>query len=490
MSEHSISALYVDSRNKLWFTTRNGVFNCDPKTGKCTTLALYNYLILDVWNNWNAIAEDAQGDIWISNNFRGLLLFKNGQNTPTRVDLSGNPYIENQPSNVSTTTFSIDRTGIFWFGTRGNGVMKYDPASKPFTLLTATPNTSNSLQGNDISALAESNKNKDRIFIGQRGTGLSVYNQETREFINPSIPIKKETSANSVRSILELHNGNLLVGTWGDGMIEMDQNFNEIGRYEYLPSTTSIQSDQIRVLKQGNDGTVWVGTNSGLSKWNPTTKQIINIDAVANRRYPYDIIQTVEALQRSPASINIFEVGDYANLTKEFDVKSTTTYLVAMMGEGRDEDLFDYGFITNLSGDTIWNGFMGEKAYHAGGAIKNRLRYDVIRLETGSYKLHYVSDDSHSIVAFNEAVPDNPELWGISIVPNSDADLIKMLESFHSETNSNRSLRNPNIMDIEVSDSAIWVATDGGLNKLDAETGQNTVFRSIRFNTNSLQGKT
>jgi hypothetical protein len=38
-----------------------------------------------------------------------------------------------------------------------------------------------------------------------------------------------------------------------------------------------------------------------------------------------------------------------------------------------------------------------------------------IMLDKGSYKLHYVSDDSHSFNNWNTDPPDDPSMWGITV---------------------------------------------------------------------------
>jgi hypothetical protein len=54
------------------------------------------------------------------------------------------------------------------------------------------------------------------------------------------------------------------------------------------------------------------------------------------------------------------------------------------------------------------------KTIHAGGAQKNRLVDEVIKLPAGNYKLRYKSDDSHAFNVWNSLPPD-VNFWGIAI---------------------------------------------------------------------------
>ena len=481
-----ISSLLADSRGILWFTTRNGVYRYDLETKKLVTIETYDYMALEDWNNWNAIKEDSQGNIWIGNNFRGILLFKNGEETATHVELAGRKRVENKPSEILVTPFTIDRTGIFWFGTRGNGIMKYDPASKPFNIIESIPNEANSLPGNYIFGLAPSKRNDHKAYIGLRGNGLSSYNANKQKFTNTDIVSLDGSNANSVRGLLELDNGHLLIGTWGDGMVEMDENYNEIRRFVFDPLSTGIQSNQVRILKESPDGKVWIGTEGGFSEWDPNANTFLNVASNASRRIDADLTRKVQDLQKSPSGIHLLEAGNGENLKTEFEVSKTTTYLIAMMGEGRDEYLFDYGFITTQDQDTIWSGYEGDKAYYAGGALKNRLRYDAITLEPGGYALHYISDNSHAFANFNETLPDSPEFWGISIIPNPDEKITTDLGIFNEKTSLAYALSNPTIMDIESSEQSIWIGTAWGLNKMDIATRKIEVFLKDEIDDNSL----
>ena len=73
-------------------------------------------------------------------------------------------------------------------------------------------------------------------------------------------------------------------------------------------------------------------------------------------------------------------------------------------------------WIEHANGHTVW-----EMSYrmttHAGGAEKNRLFDGTIRLAAGRYVLKWESDGSHAFGDWNDDPPDDPEGWGIAVLP-------------------------------------------------------------------------
>jgi len=87
---------------------------------------------------------------------------------------------------------------------------------------------------------------------------------------------------------------------------------------------------------------------------------------------------------------------------------------VLAVGEGRDGEMFDYGWIEDADGRTVWKVKYAETD-PAGGSDKNRIFDGVITLPAGNYVLRYRSDGSHSYNDWNADPPDDPESWGISV---------------------------------------------------------------------------
>lgn len=115
--------------------------------------------------------------------------------------------------------------------------------------------------------------------------------------------------------------------------------------------------------------------------------------------------------------VEITRVGDSETRSAGFTLKKDATVRVYALGEGyrSHEDLADYGWILNAkTREKVWQ-MRGEITEHAGGATKNRLADEIIKLPKGSYLAYYTTDDSHSYEDWNASPPYDPEHWGITV---------------------------------------------------------------------------
>jgi hypothetical protein len=111
----------------------------------------------------------------------------------------------------------------------------------------------------------------------------------------------------------------------------------------------------------------------------------------------------------------IVRVGDRANQSQPFRLRTQTRVRIYVLGEGQAREMFDYGWIEDArTKRVIWE-MTYAMTFHAGGARKNRMVNTNITLNAGDYVLHYVSDDSHSFGNWNSDPPDDPTMWGITL---------------------------------------------------------------------------
>lgn len=113
--------------------------------------------------------------------------------------------------------------------------------------------------------------------------------------------------------------------------------------------------------------------------------------------------------------VEIVRVGDDELLSKDFTLDEESKIRVVAIGEGRGNRMFDYGWIENSGGETVWK-MRYNKTIHAGGAKKNRKYNAVITLPKGEYKVFFKTDDSHSYPEWNSTPPDEKERYGITIL--------------------------------------------------------------------------
>jgi hypothetical protein len=121
----------------------------------------------------------------------------------------------------------------------------------------------------------------------------------------------------------------------------------------------------------------------------------------------------------SPALAQLVDMGDEEDARRTFQLTASTRLRVFALGEGRNGDMFDYGWIEDSNGRTVWK-MTYDETEPGGGADKNRMFEGLITLPAGTYVLRYSSDGSHSQAHWNDEPPDDPDGWGISVYRMGD----------------------------------------------------------------------
>lgn len=123
-----------------------------------------------------------------------------------------------------------------------------------------------------------------------------------------------------------------------------------------------------------------------------------------------------EHVPQNATIVALTRLGDRESKKQGFTLSKPMDVRIYALGEGRDGRMFDYGWIT--SGETrrrVWEMRYADTE-HGGGDSKNRLVDTTVRLEPGSYVVHYVSDDSHSADEWNASAPADGRHWGITLL--------------------------------------------------------------------------
>jgi hypothetical protein len=142
----------------------------------------------------------------------------------------------------------------------------------------------------------------------------------------------------------------------------------------------------------------------GITIWPVSEKDIKNATLLKDFKLPEPVLELVRVRDEEMVSKAI-------KLDKPMDLR------VLCIGEGNKSKrtMFDYGWIIDAeTRKTVWE-IKGRRTDHAGGADKNRMIDEVIRLEKGTYLVNYVTDDSHSYRDWNAAAPFDPKRWGITL---------------------------------------------------------------------------
>jgi len=138
-----------------------------------------------------------------------------------------------------------------------------------------------------------------------------------------------------------------------------------------------------------------------------------------------------------PFALKLVKANDNSYISQGFTLKKDMKVRVISLGEASGEDeMADYGWIVNNDNHkTVWE-FRNQNSKYAGGAEKNRIINEVLDLPKGNYTAYYVTDDSHAFNRWNDSPPLFADLWGLSIIIDSDKESF-LLTDGKSASNDN-----------------------------------------------------
>jgi signal transduction histidine kinase/ligand-binding sensor domain-containing protein/DNA-binding response OmpR family regulator len=265
LSDNGVLSLCWDKAGILWVGTKDGLNRYHTETNHFISYSIGTNYRQSPGGNWVfSIYEDRSGTLWLGTAVGGLKAFN--RQTAKFTSYMHDP---GDPGSISDNTVMCifeDKAGLLWAGT-WRGINAIDPRKTQFLDIRPHPGDSNSLSGNFIWSICESNhKGKSSLWIGTKTKGLNKLDLTTGKFEryihesgNPnSIP------SNFIFSLCEERSGILWIGTYGDGLIKYDPQLNKFYRYVHDPDNPgSISGNIIFSIIEDKSCNLWIGTQGG-----------------------------------------------------------------------------------------------------------------------------------------------------------------------------------------------------------------------------------
>lgn len=236
----------TERRNGQVLISAGGHGLCELNTNEHGELFAQQIYTESLGHTINALLEDADENLWVSSDTKGLV----------RLDREGNmkTYLSSQ---MQTSSLCLDRNGTVFAGSFNRGLYRLDRESDSFVSVPYPANPH--LPVKTIYA----NKNND-LFVGTEGYGMKVLRQGETELVDEDFNVITFDFAKSkVHSIIEDQTGNMWLGIFQKGVLclpAQTENFNYIG-YRSVKNNL-IGSNCVMSLFQDREGTLWVGTDS------------------------------------------------------------------------------------------------------------------------------------------------------------------------------------------------------------------------------------
>ena len=276
-SQNYIQDILEDTRGNLWIATKKGAFLFRPEEGSFKSFYVTAEGIKRgniAGNNVRCLFEDSNQRLWVG--FFGLngLQYYN-HSDKTFVSTLYNPDEPGQLLNISISDIFEDSKGNFWLGSRDKGLLLYDRATNTFETFQKGffPNNINS---NTIWSLEEDNN--ENLLIGTDDGGLNTLNLNNNDFQFTSYKVEftnsYSISSNTLLSLYKDRTGLIWIGTL-EGLNKIDPGIQKFTHYQSGRGMgNNLSSPDVSSILEDYDGNVWVGTFKGLNRINQTRSKI------------------------------------------------------------------------------------------------------------------------------------------------------------------------------------------------------------------------
>lgn len=496
ISNNMISSLVEDSDKNLWIGTDGGLNKMNLNTGEITRYLvseedkLYSNTVVD------ELLIDSKGRLWVCT-INGLNLYDSENDNFIKV---ASDYLENK----GIQDIIEDGEGNIWVSTR-DGLFKYNHEKKSVESFYHDENDKNTISENNIFSLHYSN---NELWIGTKTGGLNIMNLKDysiKKYVHDSNN-PKSIPSNLIRDIIRDKDGNIWLAT-DQGLASFDEKNETFYTYKKNTDKYSICDDNVINLYQDNLGVIWVGTFGGVSKFFPNNDfRVYRNDPTDNNSLSSSSVCGIYEDDEGNVWIGTFNAGvnkvSENEVTRFFnDVNEANS-----LSSNRIKDITGIGNEIWIATDNGLNKYdkatgrvtVYKKTEDGNSVINNEIR--VLHIDKdgilwiGTRGGISTLDRQGKFTSYNEVLEKNGvyEKTVSAIYEDSegimwfglgnDGGLVKYnkktgeVKNYLSDDNKN-SLSFNNVRSIsEDSSGNIWIGTQDGLNKLNKNTEEFTVY--------------
>lgn len=269
----SVRGIWQDRSNALWIATPKGLSRMNTQTLSAGLFSNYHSRNTPELTNDNfySVFADRDNSIWVGS-AEGLFKI----NTVSEQAISVQKFVTN-PLNKAEPYDNIrcmfeDKGGVLWFGTYTDGIRKLDKNKLKFQLYEHNPYLDNTLANSDISCMYEDG---NTLWIGTNYGGLCKMINESGVMRFKTVP---QVGNLAIKAITKDRNGQVWVGTNGNGLFVINSQSSSFQRYSFSGSG-GIGSNTINAIFEDSRGTLWISTATGVDMRPQGSDRFVNFTA-------------------------------------------------------------------------------------------------------------------------------------------------------------------------------------------------------------------
>lgn len=327
IANNQVRKVFVDSKGVLWVGTANGLSRYIPNSDNFENYSHIKHSSFSLKDNviWD-IYEDKKNILWVSTE-TGLHKFNSDQDRFESVRFKN---FDDKIKEIKT--IHQDDNNNYWFGTYENGIF-ITSADFSHTFSLSEPNKWRlNIQVNGLYDFKKINTD----YWLATDAGLIVINKDY-ELINHYTEANSELLDNHVRSIEQLNDAMVLVGTFS-GLNIINKFDGTIKAVVSGPSVNSLSENWIMDIFKDRSGGLWLATNGGglnkLSQFSFVfTQRFTNKNGI---NHINSIAQTQNKMWFSSDQLGIFSYSDADNLPLSYTALSVNDTIMQILSNNSD----------------------------------------------------------------------------------------------------------------------------------------------------------
>ncbi|MBU2506998.1 MAG: hypothetical protein KJ799_09775 [Bacteroidetes bacterium] len=403
----SLGSLFIGTRLGLNILDKSGTFHRFSQNQN-NPRGITGGAILDIF-------ENSDGKVWLATHDAGVILIENNRSNYQDLEITNFYYAKNNLESISANyvrTIFKDKDNILWFGTWGASISKLDLKPPKFHHVKQNSENANSIKGSFTRAFFIDSKN--RFWVGFDEGIVNFCDENQEQYINVEFEINSE-------------------------------------------------SKEAKCFNEDNDGTIWLGTKSGLWRYNEE-----------RNRFEYNNIS--KQISDAPKFLAIFSIekfDDFLLLSSSagllyYNIKKNLAKRV--LSDKPEENKLLNSYSSNTIKGSNGNYWISAHRYFVYKvSFKRNGNSDLVvdsftsfspgkDLPEGSYRVNFILESNDGDIWFATS-------YGLFKLNPVSGKMDKFLENDGLPNNITYSIA-------EDSDGNIWVATNLGLSKISKKNGE------------------